>query len=106
MLNVYALVSFLQNIKRRKPAPPGLGSEKRGYESATLPERRSRAGPPTTTINLKKPEKEGFGFSMAFRLYIKDVKRDGVADFGGLQRDHVVQKVCNFTLVDVQNSIL
>ena len=62
-------------------------------QSSTLPDRRSKSLPPTTIINLKKPEKEGFGFSMAFRLYVKDVKRKGVAQYGGLQRDHVIQKV-------------
>lgn len=89
-----------QIIKRRKIMPPGaVPSESkermdRSYHSATLPERRSKsAGPPTSVIHLKKPEKEGFGFSMAFRLYVKDVKRKGVAHYGGLQRDHVIQKV-------------
>jgi len=82
---------------RRKVMPhsavPSESKMDRSYHSATLPDRRSRSMPPTTTIHIKKPEKEGFGFSMAFRLYVKDVKRKGVAQHAGLQRDHVIQKV-------------
>lgn len=80
-------------------AIPSESKMDRSYQSATLPDRRSRSMPPTNVIHLKKPEKEGFGFSMAFRLYVKDVKRKGTAHYAGLQRDHVIQKVTIVTKV-------